>query len=104
MITRRALLQQLMLAGGFCLLPFGSRGWALAAPQPAQRHLVVILMRGAVDGLSIVTPYREPNYYRLRSTIALALPGQTDGLIDLDGFFGLHPALTPIMPWWQNRT
>ena len=104
MLTRRNLLKGMMLAGGFCLMPFGRRGWALAAPEAVNRHLVVIFMRGAVDGLSIVTPYREPNYYRARSSIALPPPGQADGLVDLDGFFGLHSSLTPLMPWWQNRT
>jgi len=104
MITRRALLKGIMLTGGFCLLPLGRRGFALAAPQAVNRHLVVILMRGAVDGLSIVTPYREANYYQLRRSIALPPPGQTDGLIDLDGYFGLNPALAPLAPLWQNRT
>jgi len=102
MQTRRDLLKGLMLAGGFYLLPLGRKGWALATPNPANRRLIVILMRGAADGLSIVTPYREQNYYRTRPDIALAPPGQSDGLIDLDGFFGLNPVLAPIMPLWQN--
>jgi len=104
MLTRRDLLKGLLLGGGFSLLPFGRRGWALAAPEAADRHLVVIFMRGAVDGLSIVTPYREANYYRVRTTTALAPPGQTDGLIDLNGFYGLNPALAPLMPFWQNHS
>jgi uncharacterized protein (DUF1501 family) len=102
--TRRDLLKSLMLTGGLTLLPLGARGWALAAPEPTNRRLIVILMRGAVDGLSLVTPYREQNYYQARSNIALSPPGQTDGLIDLDGFFGLNPSLSPLMPLWQNRT
>jgi uncharacterized protein (DUF1501 family) len=108
MLTRRSLLkgglQGLLLTGGFSLLPLGSRSWALASPHESQRHLVVILMRGAVDGLSIVTPYMERNYYNVRSNIALAPPGQTDGLLNLDGFFGLNPSLVSLMPYWQNRT
>ncbi len=87
MLTRRKLLKVMMLAGGFCLLPCGRGGWALAAPQAAERHLIVILMRGAVDGLSIVTPYTEQAYYHKRSSIALAPPNQTDGLLNLDGFW-----------------
>ena len=88
MISRRAVLRQLIMAGGYCLLPLGSRGWALAAPQNANNgHVIVVLMRGAVDGLSIVTPYREENYYAARPTIAIAPPGQSDGLLDLDGYF-----------------
>ncbi len=104
MLTRRALIKGLMLSGGLCLMPFGRRGWALAAAAVVPRRLIVILMRGAVDGLSIVTPYMEPNYYRVRSSIALAPPRQQDGLLDLDGFFGLHPSLQPVMPYWQDRS
>jgi uncharacterized protein (DUF1501 family) len=102
--TRRDLLKTLMAAGGLCLLPMGRRGWALAGPQAANRHMVVIFMRGAVDGLSIVAPYREANYYQARSSIALAPPGQSDGLIDLDGFFGLNPNLAGLMPYWQDKS
>ncbi len=104
MYTRRSFLKNLMLAGGFCLMPLGHRGWALASPDPAQNHLVVIMMRGAVDGLSIVTPFRENYYYAARPSIAIAPPGNTNGLLNLDGFFGLHPALAPVMPFWQNGT
>jgi uncharacterized protein (DUF1501 family) len=104
MLTRRDMLKNLLLTGGFCLLPLGRRGWALAAPEQSNGRMIFVLMRGAVDGLSIVTPYREPYYYQVRSNIALAPPGQTDGLLDLDGRFGLHPSLSPLMPLWQNRT
>jgi len=104
MLNRRSFLQGLMLAGGYSLLPLSRSGWALAAPDPSDRHMIVILMRGAVDGLSLVAPYREQNYYAARPNIAVAPPGQTDGLIDLDGFFGLHPSLSPLMPLWQSRT
>ncbi len=104
MLTRRKLLQGLMLAGGLTLLPFGKRGWALSGSEPNNRHLIVILMRGAVDGLSIVAPYMERNYYNARPNIAIAPPGQSDGLLNLDGFFGLHPSLAPIMPFWQNQS
>ena len=52
MLTRRDLLKSMMMAGGFALLPLGRKAWALAGPETANRHLIVILMRGAVDGLS----------------------------------------------------
>lgn len=104
MLTRRTVLKGLMLAGGFCLLPMGGRAWALSSPDVANKHMIVILMRGAVDGLSIVTPYMEPNYYNMRSSIALQAPGASDGLLYLDGFFGLHPSLASVMPLWQNRS
>jgi uncharacterized protein (DUF1501 family) len=104
MFTRRQIMQGLMFAGGVSVLPFGRRGWSLAADNGANRHMVMILMRGAVDGLSVVTPFMEPNYYRVRSNIALPPPGQTDGLINLDGFFGLNPNLQAVYPLWQNRS
>ncbi len=60
---------------------------AEAATEPGQR-LVVIFQRGAADGLNVVVPYREKNYYSMRPTIAIP----QKEVIDLDGFFGLHPS------------
>jgi uncharacterized protein (DUF1501 family) len=62
----------------------------------------VILLRGAVDGLNVVIPYGDENYYRLRPTIAVARPGQENGAIDLDGYFGLHPALASLQDLWRR--
>jgi uncharacterized protein (DUF1501 family) len=64
--------------------------------------LVVIMLRGAVDGLSVVAPYADANYYAARPTIAIAKPGETDGLLRLDNMFGLHPALAMLMPYWEK--
>lgn len=70
---------------------------ARAAVAPDDRVLVAIFMRGAVDGLSMVVPYAEDRYYAARSTIAIPRPGAGDGAaIDLDGFFGLHPAMASL--------
>jgi uncharacterized protein (DUF1501 family) len=99
-MDRRTLLKSLGL------IPFGRCGWALAADAPAaaqDKRLVVVMLRGAVDGLSVAVPYSEPEYYQLRSSIALDKPGGDNGLIDLDGHFGLHPALAPLQPLWQAR-
>jgi uncharacterized protein (DUF1501 family) len=52
--------------------------------------------------LNIVVPYADSGYYSARSSIAIARPGLDDGVRDLDGQFGLHPALTPLMPFWQS--
>ena len=73
-----------------------------AAPLPGSKRLVVVFLRGAVDGLSVVVPYSEGAYYRERSTIALERPGQGGGVFDLDGHFGLNPNLAPLMPLWQS--
>ena len=66
-------------------------------------RLVVIMLRGAVDGLSVVVPYGDPHYYSARSSIAIAKPGDIDGVLRLDPLFGLHPALAMLMPYWERR-
>ena len=68
--------------------------YAADAPTPRKKVLVAIFQRGAVDGLNVVVPHGEKRYYDLRPTIAIPRPnGTPDTAIDLDGFFGLHPAL-----------
>ena len=107
-MDRRALLQALSLQalswGGAASLASTWNAWALVSPPQAAstRRLIVVFMRGAVDGLSLVVPYNETNYYRQRSTIAIGKPGSVNGTIDLDGQFGLHPALAPLMPFWKE--
>ena len=100
---RRDLLKAAAL-GSALWFPVGRHAMALARPaaQAAQPRLVVILLRGAMDGLSVVAPYADPDYARARPDLALAKPGSADGLLDLDGRFGLHPALAPLMPLWQK--
>ncbi len=66
--------------------------------QASGKKLVVLFQRGAADGLNLVVPYREPAYYSMRPTIAIA-PNQ---VLDLDGRFGLHPALQPLLPLYQS--
>jgi uncharacterized protein (DUF1501 family) len=96
----------LMTAGAALTLPFGRSGWVLRAAEPAagNKRLVVIFLRGAVDGMSVVVPYGEDAYYDLRRSIALKPPGRDNGVLDLDRHFGLHPALAPLMPHWQAGT
>ena len=103
MINRRALLQAMMW-GGSVSLASTHGAWALMSPSQSAptRRLIVVFMRGAVDGLSLVLPYTEANYYRLRPALAIGKPGSTDGALDLDGRFGLHPALAPLMPLWHQ--
>jgi len=80
--------------------------YAADAPSPRKKVLVAIFQRGAADGLNIVVPHAEKRYYDLRPTIAVPRPAQAagpreDAAIDLDGFFGLHPALAPLKPVWD---
>ena len=68
-----------------------------------KKVLITIFQRGAVDGLNMVVPYGESEYYNLRSTIAVPKPNKEDGAINLDGFFGLHPSLKPFEAFWNNK-
>jgi len=70
--------------------------YAQGSPSRRKKVLVAIFQRGAADGLNIVVPHSEQAYYDLRPTIAIPRPGSGDNAaIDLDGHFGLHPALAP---------
>jgi uncharacterized protein (DUF1501 family) len=70
--------------------------------------LICIFLRGAADVLNIVVPHGEAEYYRLRPTLAIPRPDDRNTradlrAVDLDGFFGMHPALAPLAPAWQDR-
>ncbi len=69
-----------------------------ATAQANGKRLVVIFQRGAADGLNIVVPYTEPNYYALRPSIAIP----QNQVIDLDGRFGLHPAMAALAPLYRQ--
>lgn len=68
------------------------------------KTLVVIFLRGGADGLNLVVPYGDPAYAKLRPGLGLkyAKGNQPNNLIDLDGFFGLHPRLGPLAPMFQS--
>lgn len=71
---------------------------ALALPAITNRDVLVVLyMRGGMDGVSICVPYGDGELYNRRPTIAIKPPGQTDGATNLDGFFGLAPAAVPLL-------
>src|ERR1044072_2552677 len=72
--------------------------YAADAPTPRKKILVAIFQRGAADGLNVVVPHAEKAYYGLPPSIAIPRPGagKPEAAIDLDGFFGLHPALEPL--------
>jgi uncharacterized protein (DUF1501 family) len=70
--------------------------------------LLVVFLRGAADSLNMVVPHGEDAYYRMRPSLAIPRPGDrraavASRAIDLDGFFGLHPALAPLRPAWEAR-
>ena len=95
-------------SGGMAMLSLGFAPGFLtraAAAGTRRRLLIAIFQRGAVDGLNMVPPYGEADYYRLRPSIAIPRPGSPDmAALDLDGFFAVHPSLAPLMPLWRNRS
>ena len=102
--SRRQLLTTAGLALGSLHMP---NVWAQAAPAGARRQdpgrIIVVLLRGAYDGLSAFVPYSDGAYYSSRPNIAIAAPDGTDKTaIKLDNTFALHPALSPLLPLWQQ--
>jgi uncharacterized protein (DUF1501 family) len=89
---------------GMASLPSFLQRAVAATALPNKKKMVVLFQRGAMDGLNVVVPFGERNYYQMRPTIAIPEPrhGGTDAAIDLDGFFGLHPSLQPLMPLYQK--
>src|SRR6266850_3712490 len=78
---------------------------AMAAGKSGRpKQLIAIFQRGAVDGLSVVVPFGESEYYRARPSIAIPRPGSGENAaIDLDGFFGFNPRLQGLKPLWDAR-
>ncbi len=88
MLTRRKLLRNVGLGAVATTLP------ALSfARADADVCLVLVILRGALDGLAVAAPYGDSNYRRQRGELALDTPGSDNGLLKLDGLFGLNPAL-----------
>ena len=88
MLTRRKVLQAMGLTAAAGSLP----GLVLAKANTDQR-LVLVVLRGAVDGLALAAPYGDGKYRKVRGELALDGPGSQDGVLKLDGMFGLHPSL-----------
>src|SRR3954465_15442110 len=103
-IARRKVIK---LAGSAMLASFGGIQVLRAQPAPAagtaHPRLIVVILRGAMDGLSLVVPWGENAYYQSRSTIAIARPGEPNGALPLTKLFALHPAAAPLMPYWESR-
>lgn len=89
---------------GYSALPAFLQRAVAATPMPNKKILVVLFQRGAMDGLNAVVPYGEENYYRLRPSIAIPKPrnGSKEAALDLDGFFGVHPSLEPLLPLFKE--
>jgi len=100
-LTRRIFLRKSALAVvGTATIPSFLTRAAFGAAEPGARtkRLVVIFQRGAADGLNIVVPHGEQSYYGMRPSIAIL----RKDVIDLDGFFGLHPSMASFKPLWEQ--
>ena len=101
-VTRRGFMKNgaLALIGTSTIPAFLSRSVLAEMTTAAanRKKLVVLFQRGAVDGLNVVVPYRESNYYAMRPTIAI----KQNEVIDLDGFFGLHPQMAAFKPLYDQ--
>jgi uncharacterized protein (DUF1501 family) len=75
-----------------------------AAPTPHEARFVVVILRGALDGMAAVTPYGDGALSQWRSGLLLPEPGRDGGLLDLGGYFGLHPALTRLHGFYGEGT
>jgi uncharacterized protein (DUF1501 family) len=102
-ITRRVFLCNgaLAIVGTAALPSFLTRAAYGAAESLGNRNkrLVVIFQRGAADGLNIVVPHGEPAYHAMRPSINIP----RNAVLDLDGFFGLHPAMASFQPLWKQH-
>ena len=72
------------------------------ARVPGERRLVIVILRGGLDGLAAVPPYGDPDYTRARGKLALPGPGSEGGLLELDGSFGLHPSLKVLHDFFRD--
>ena len=99
MFSRRDILK----AAGAGAIATGIPGIAFAKADTDSRFVLVIL-RGAADGLALVAPYGDGNYNKVRGELALPSPGKDGGLNKLDGMFGLHPGLPGVFEEYQKET
>src|SRR5687767_15558275 len=99
-------------------IALASIGMSLSAPSFLERvvlgntttggkrkTLIAIFQRGAVDGLNMIVPFGESNYYNVRPNIAIPKPdaANPETTINLDGFFGLHPSMSSLKPLWDSK-
>lgn len=90
-----------VLAGGAAAFALGGVSVSFAA-APTDRRLVVLLLRGGPDGMALVPPHGDPAYRDVRGRLALPGPEEEGGVLDLDGFFGLHPSAAGLVRFWRR--
>jgi uncharacterized protein (DUF1501 family) len=107
-LTRRFFIQSSGALAVYCGVAPLDRLLANSMDDPANhrvkkhKSLVVIFLRGGIDGLNWVVPYGDPAYAGLRPDLKVHTPGSENGAIDLDGMFGLNPRCDALMPWFDE--
>ncbi len=103
-MNRREFIRGAGLLSASTLVAVGTHGWLARtnAQTASPKRLIVVFLRGAIDGLSVLVPYQDADYYSARPHIAIPQPGKEGGAFDLDGQFGLHPALSEVLPLWKQ--
>lgn len=107
MMRRRSLLKHAGAAAGLSLASVGlttrlALGATAAQGTRTDKRFVLVFLRGGLDGLHAVIPHGDGHYRDLRPTLALPDPGEAGGVLDLDGQFGLHPALAPLHTLYRS--
>jgi uncharacterized protein (DUF1501 family) len=104
-LSRRAFLRRAAVLSASGIVLLSPHAWAARSLDSSSKsRLIVVFLRGAVDGLNLVVPHGESAYYDARPTISIGRMGANDGVIDLDGHFGMHPALAPMQGQWRDGT
>ncbi|MGO1073912.1 DUF1501 domain-containing protein [Inquilinus sp. CA228] len=97
-LTRRHLLGGFAATAAATMLP----ARLLLAKAPIEQRFVLIILRGALDGLAAMPPYADPDLRALRGALVPPDPGQDGGMVDLDGRFALHPGLASLKDWYAE--
>ena len=105
MTNRRQFLKSTVIGATWSIATVARNRWALArtVEAPSPKRLIVVFLRGAVDGLNVVVPYGDPDYYAARPGISIPRPSSRNGVLPLDAYFGMHPALRALLPLWEHQ-
>ena len=98
MVTRREIIRTAGVGIVAAALPR-----VVFAKSDSDTRFVLVILRGAADGLSIAAPYGDGNYRKIRGELALSPPGQDGGALKLDGMFGLHPSLAGVYEEYERK-
>ena len=98
MVTRRDILRSASLGAVASVMP-----GVVFAKAETQSRLVLVILRGAADGLAIAAPFGDPNYRKVRGELAMPEPGKDGGLLKLDELFGLHPSLAGVHDEFKKK-